>query len=114
MNEESKVADGSHFKSRSNVRNRRCYNCDEVGYYKRNSLKQKGKEVKAEFACDGTIVIIAGNSFNDGDVVLIVTTSSSGDEWMLDSECSNHITSHNWFSTYQCIEGNKVLMENVE
>ncbi|KAL6334602.1 hypothetical protein AAG906_019237 [Vitis piasezkii] len=42
-----------------------------------------------------------------------ITITNSSDEWILDSGCSYHMSpNRDWFSTYQPIDGGKVLMGN--
>lgn len=56
---------------------------------------------------------VAEESIGDAKAVLCVTTSSSGNEWMLDSECSSHMTPYrNRFTTYQIADGGRFFMGN--
>ena len=49
----------------------------------------------------------------EGDTVLTVSGSCSGNSWILDSGCSYHMSpNRDWFSTYQSIDGGVVLMGN--
>lgn len=70
------------------------FHYDEVGHYVRDYSKYKGKWVKVESTDDGNIVTTANNSFSNTYDVLAITMSSSGDDWLLDSKCSYHVTSH--------------------
>ncbi|KAL6322036.1 hypothetical protein AAG906_003179 [Vitis piasezkii] len=59
----------------------------------------------------GDTTVAKENSNNTN--VLSVTITNSGDEWILDSECSYHMSpNRDWFSTNQPIDGGKVLMGN--
>ena len=45
--------------------------------------------------------------------VLLISTTSVGDAWILDSSCAYHICPNwDWFTTYQLINGGIILMEN--
>lgn len=53
------------------------------------------------------------NSSTDANVALTITTILLGDDWVIDFGCSYHVTDHkHWFTTYQYMEGSKVLMGN--
>ena len=45
--------------------------------------------------------------------VLVVTTDSNKDDWILNSGCSYHMTPNkHWFETYEEVSGGKVIMGN--
>lgn len=53
-------------------------------------------------------------SEEDENILMVVASGVLGDEWVLDSGASYHITSNiNCFSSYVNKEGNAIVMENV-
>ena len=69
----------------------------------------KGKEKKTSNSGDA---IVAEENSNTANVFSIIVTNS-GDEWILDSRCSYKMSpNRDWFTTYQPINGGKVLMGN--
>ena len=70
----------------------------------------KGKE-KEKTSNSSDAIVVEENS-NTIDVLSVIVTNS-GDEWILDSRCSYNMSPNRyWFTTYQPIDGGKVLMGN--
>ncbi|GKV22644.1 hypothetical protein SLEP1_g32496 [Rubroshorea leprosula] len=85
----------------------RCYECNEMGHFKKNCPKLKEK--KAEKFGDANIASCSDN-LDDGDCVLSVSTNSSSEEWILDSGCTFHVCpQRDWFETYKPNTGTVVL-----
>ena len=85
-----------------------------------SSVRKKGtmwkfveivKEKKKKTSNSGDAIVAEENS-NTANVLSIIVTNS-GDEWTLDSRCSYKMSpNRDWFTTYQPINGGKVLMGN--
>ena len=106
-----KKNNGRRGRSRSKSRgNNKCFKCKKEGHYVKNRPDRKGKENKRNYN-SGDATFAKENS-NTTDVLLVNVTNSD-DEWILDSGCSYHMSPNgDWFSTYQPIDGGKVLMGN--
>ncbi|GKV08223.1 hypothetical protein SLEP1_g19888 [Rubroshorea leprosula] len=93
--------------SKSRAKHARCYECNEIGHFKKNCPKLKEK--KAKKSGDANIASCS-DKLDDGDCVLSVSTNSSGEEWILDSGCSFHVCPRpDWFETYKLAIGMVVL-----
>ena len=80
------------------------------GHNVKNYLDHKGKE-KQKTSNYGDATVAEENSYTTYILSIIVTNSS--DEWILDSKYSYHKSpNRDWFSTYQLMDGRKVLMVN--
>ena len=106
-----KKNNGRRGQSRSKYkRNNKCFKYKKEGHYVKICSDHKGKE-KKKTSNYGDTIVAEENSNNTN--VLSVTITNSGDEWILDSECSYHMSpNRDWFSTNQPIDGVKVLMGN--
>ncbi|GKV26776.1 hypothetical protein SLEP1_g36011 [Rubroshorea leprosula] len=85
--------------SKSRAKHARCYECNEMGHFKKNCPKLKEK--KDEKSSDANITSCSDN-LDDGDCILSVSTNPSGEEWILNSGCSFHVCPRrDWFETYK-------------
>ena len=90
--------------------NKKCFKCNKEGHYVKNCPDCKEKEKGKTF--NSSDVVIAEENLDTTDVLAITITNWS-DEWILDSGCSYHMSpNRDWFSTYQLIDGGKILMGN--
>ena len=100
-------------KSRSKSRSRKgkCHYCKKDGHWKNECKFLKEKKEKASNTND--IASIVEVNSKDEYLVLTVSTSRSGDAWVLNSTCSYHmIPKRDWFTTYQSISSGEVLIGN--
>ncbi|GKV35094.1 hypothetical protein SLEP1_g43407 [Rubroshorea leprosula] len=94
-------------RSKSRAKHARCYECNEMGHFKKNCPKLKEK--KAEKSGDANIASCSDN-LDDEDCVLSISTNSSSEEWILDSSCSFHVCPRrDWFETYKPATSTVVL-----
>jgi hypothetical protein len=110
-NEKGSSSNGG--RSRSKSRKVKCFYYKKEGHMKSecNLLKAK-KEKEKTPNTNGTVSVAEDNSEVD-DIVLSVSSESSGDAWVLDSTCSYHMTPRrDWFTTYRPINGGLVYMGN--
>ena len=101
------------FRSKSKSITVKCFYCKKEGHMKSecNLLKAK-KEKEKTPNTNGTFTVAEDNS-EVNDIVLLVSSESSGDAWVLDLACSYHMTPRrDWFTTYRPINGGLVYMGN--
>jgi hypothetical protein len=96
-------------KSQFRKKNLRCFECNKPGQFRRNCLELKKRNEKdSNF---GDAAIAEGDSDNNGNV-LVVTSSSISEGWVLDYACSFHLCPNwDWFVFYKNTDGT-VLMGN--
>ena len=99
----------SRSKSKS-MGNNKCFKCNKEGHYVKNDPdhKEKKNEKTSNF---GDVAVAEENS--NITYVLLVTVNNWGDEWIIDSKCSYHLSpNRDWFNIYQPIDGGNILMGN--
>ena len=90
--------------------NNKCFKCKKERHHLKKFPNHRGKENEKTFNF-GDATVAKENS--DTANVLSVAVTNSGDEWILDSSSSYHMSpNRDWFSTYQVMDGGKVLMGN--
>ena len=84
-----------------------CYHCHQIRHINRNCSKRKEK------SRNYANVIVASSNDSDVGSALIVSTSDSGNEWILDFGASFYMTPNRNFSTsYKKQEGKVKLGDN--
>lgn len=97
-------------RSKSTTRKGKCNFCHKEGHWKSECPKLKEKKGTSDKTSTASV---AEDTTIEGDTVLTVSGSCSGNSWILDSGCSYHMSpNRDWFSTYQSIDGGVVLMGN--
>ena len=80
-------------KSRVGEDRNKCFYCKEEGHWKRNCPKLKGNWKNASKASEASSSMVASSSEEEKSEVLMVSTSCTHDNWIMDSGCTYHMTS---------------------
>ena len=108
----------SSSKGPSGTRNRNCNFCGKPGHFKKQCYAwlQKNKEKQDSKTSDFAQSHESQDSANlsqgyDSGEVLVTSTESTADAWILDSGCTYHMTHRkDWLTDYQKIDGGKVIL----
>ena len=105
----------SSSKGPSGTRNRNCNFCGKPGHFKKqcyawlrmNKEKQDSKTSDSAQSQDSANL---SQGYDSGEV-LVTSTKSTADVWILDSGCTYHMTHRkDWLTDYQKIDGGKVIL----
>ena len=90
-----------------------CWFCKKEGHFRRNCPSRK-KNQENDFEQSSAANLTDGyNTGYDSSEGLTISELSPGDEWILDSGCTFHMTPRkDWLINFKQIEGGKVLMGN--
>ncbi|GMI64410.1 hypothetical protein HRI_000110300 [Hibiscus trionum] len=90
----------------------RCYKCKKPRHMKGDCSKWKKESDDKHDASSKTVNVVQNENLDcsDGDMLSISTTQFTN-AWILDSECSYHITPNkDWFSTYMFVNSGSVYL----
>nr|KYP36396.1 Retrovirus-related Pol polyprotein from transposon TNT 1-94 [Cajanus cajan] len=94
----SKIGDRSKFK---------CFYCHKVGHFKKN-CPERNRDQKS--SADSADIAAISDGYESADV-LVVTTSQTQKDWVMDSGCSYHMCpKKDYFETLKLKEGGTVLL----
>ena len=94
----------SNFKNTKKHKNLICFHCNKQGHIRKNCPERlNGKQTQGNAS-------LADQNYESVEV-LVVTTSSSQQDWVLDYGCIFHMTpNRSWFNSYQTSKGGKVFL----
>ena len=105
---ESKVRNSSRSKSRG--KSKKCYFCKKEGHFRRDCPERKAKYQGKRPEADAAIVYEEDYEVAE---TLVASNGQNTGEWILDSGCTFHMCPNKaLFTSYQSINGCKVLMGN--
>lgn len=98
---------GNKGRSKSRGRKVTCWYCKKEGHVKADYFARKKR---MEQDSDGEVAV-AITSLDDAPNALTTVGNEASEDWVIDSECTHHMTCHReWFTDFEEITSSKVLL----